>query len=133
MRLLRLKGAVKPFIARRRPSRMPTPGPFAIPPLTRFRRHRHESGHICVVLDGGFLEKDKTSWRDVGRGTVRVSGAARHDIDFSASGAVCLVMEVESDELENLETPRFFEKDSRLSALADAIANPSERTDAART
>ena len=105
---------------------------FPIPPLTRFRGHGHESGHICVVLDGGFVERDKSSWRDVGPGTVRVSGAARHDIDFSSNGALCLVMEVSTDEVGALNAPRFFENDPRLSALAYGIKSASEKTDAAR-
>lgn len=112
---------------------MTTANAYPIPPLTRFRRHGHEAGHICVVLDGGFVERDKSSWRDVGPGTVRVSGAARHDIDFSANGALCLVMEVSVDEVGALDAPHFFENDSRLSSLAYAVKSASDRTDAARS
>lgn len=104
---------------------------FPIPPRTKFRRHSHDSGHICAVLGGGFLERDKSSWRDVGPGTVRVSGGARHDIDFSDTGALCLVMEVSGDEVGTLNAPRFFENDSRLSALAFEIRSASEKRDAA--
>jgi AraC family transcriptional regulator len=110
---------------------MTTASAFPIPPSTRFRRHEHESGHICVVIAGGFVERNGKSWRDVAPGTVRVSGAARHDIDFSAKGAVCLVMEVTSDEIGQLGAARFFENDKRLSTLADRITQSSVATDIA--
>ncbi|MEP6509131.1 MAG: helix-turn-helix transcriptional regulator [Gemmatimonadales bacterium] len=106
---------------------------FPIPPLTRFRRHNHDSGHICAVLAGGFIERDKSSWRDVGPGTVRVSGGAHHDIDFSDNGALCLVMEVTSDEIGALGAPRFFENDLRLSALAYEMKTASDKGDAANS
>ena len=110
---------------------MTTASAFPIPPSTRFRRHEHESGHICVVLDGGFVERDGRSWRDVGPGTVRVSGAARHDIDFSAKGALCLVMEVTTEEIGALDSPRFFDDDKRLANLAHRIKRSSAETDIA--
>jgi AraC-like DNA-binding protein len=85
-----------------------------------------------MVLDGGFVEKHKISWRDVGAGTVRVSGAAWHDIDFSAQGATCLVLELDEPAFD-LGTPRFIENDLRLIQLgrhlrvSAASHNPVER------
>src|SRR5215207_8694612 len=75
-------------------STMSRPEAFPVPGATRFRKHEHDCAHLCMVLDGGFVERDRHSWRDVGLGTVRVSGSARHDIDFSSSGATCLVLEI---------------------------------------
>lgn len=65
---------------------MPHPPAFPIPPLTRWRRHEHPGPHLCAILGGGFLERDRDGWRDVGAGSVRVSGGARHDIDTGPSG-----------------------------------------------
>lgn len=90
---------------------------FAVPASTRFRKHAHDLPHVCVVLDGGFVEKDGKTWRDVARGTVRVSGAASHDIDFSAAGATCLVLEHDIGGI-SLTGSRFIESDQRLFGLA---------------
>lgn len=107
---------------------MTTADSFAVPASTRFRKHEHESAHVCVVLDGGFSERDRRSWRDVGPGTVRISGATRHDIDFGRSGATCLVMEVELD-TSILPRPEFIEGDERLFRLADGISRLSKQLD----
>ena len=93
---------------------------FPVPGNTRLRKHCHETGHICVVLDGGFVERDKSSWRDVGAGTVRVSGAARHDIDFGESGATCLVLEFDAP-IELPPSARFFDRDDGLMRIARSI------------
>lgn len=100
----------------------------AVPGSTRFRGHEHESAHVCVVLEGGFAERDRRSWRDVGPGTVRVSGATRHDIDFGRAGATCLVMEVELD-TSTLPRPQFIEGDERLLGLAAGISRLSKQSD----
>ena len=84
---------------------------FVVPASTRFRKHAHDSPHVCVVLDGGFMEREKKSWRDVARGTVRVSGAARHDIDFSPAGATCLLLEYDLKGFSSLHADAAFEKD----------------------
>ena len=103
-----------------------------IPGSTRFRKHEHDCGHICVVLGGGFIEREKHGWRDVGAGTVRVSGAATHDIDFGAGGATCLVMEFDAP-LSLPRSARFIENDRRLAAIARGIeqatcaADPASR------
>ena len=100
----------------------------AVPGSMRFRKHEHESAHVCVVLDGGFAERDGRSWRDVGPGTVRVSGAARHDIDFASAGATCLVMEADFS-TSTPPRPAFIEGDDRLVRLARGIARLSEQRD----
>jgi AraC family transcriptional regulator len=90
---------------------------FVVPASTRFRKHAHDSPHVCVVLDGGFVEREKKSWRDVAPGTVRISGAASHDIDFSPVGATCLVLEHDISGIAPADV-RFIESDPRLFSLA---------------
>ncbi len=107
---------------------MSLPDAFDVPPSTRFRKHEHDSPHVCVVLGGGFVERDGRTWRDVGPGTVRVSGAARHDINFSDAGATCLVIEEGLDGIP-LGNPRFIESDPRLFRLALHIRDSAKRVD----
>lgn len=94
---------------------------FAIPPGTRFRRHEHGSVHVCAVLEGGFLEREPDGWRDLAPGTVRVSGAARHDCDFGPAGARCLLLELDDAPLE-VATPRYLAGDPCLARLARDLA-----------
>ncbi|MEO8575388.1 MAG: AraC family transcriptional regulator [Gemmatimonadales bacterium] len=110
---------------------MTTPHAFPVPGSTRFRGHEHDATHICVVLDGGFVEREKHGWRDVAPGTVRVSGAARHDIDFSPAGATCLVLEVDDPPFSPLAAAKFIENDNRLGSLAREISNHSWKRDPA--
>jgi AraC family transcriptional regulator len=101
---------------------------FAIPPGTQFRRHEHGSVHVCAVLDGGFVEREPSGWRDVAPGTIRVSGAARHDCDFGPAGARCLLLELDDAPLE-VAAPRYLAGDGRLARLAcrlDAATKASE-------
>jgi AraC family transcriptional regulator len=109
---------------------------FPIAPGSRFRHHAHDSVHVCVVLDGGFLERDGHGWRPVGPGWLRVSAAARHDIDFGPAGARCLVLETHRqrapDLLSRLPRPRFLQPDIWLAQVARRIATVAERTDPAR-
>ena len=105
---------------------MDAPAAFVVPGDTRLRKHAHECGHICVVLDGGFVEREKHGWRDVGAGTVRVSGGASHDIDFSPNGATCFVMEFDAP-IELPPSARFFENDLQLVHIARRIGSTSER------
>jgi AraC family transcriptional regulator len=105
---------------------------FDVPGSTRFRNHEHDTAHICVVLGGGFMEREKSGWRDVSPGTVRVSAAASHDIDFSGNGATCLVLESISNHLVATVAPRFIENDTRLMALACGIDRASKSSDALR-
>lgn len=107
---------------------MSRPGAWFIPGDTRFRKHEHECGHICVVLDGGFVERDKYGWRDVAPGTVRVSGAAMHDIDFGTAGATCLVLEIDAP-VRLPHSLTFFENDKALASVAFSIRNHVEYGD----
>lgn len=109
---------------------MGIPESFAVPGDTRFRKHTHESGHICVVLDGGFVERDGHGWRDVSAGTARVSGSARHDIDFSPGGATCLVMEIDAP-IALPSSARFFENDLELGRIARRIGSAVHQNDPA--
>jgi AraC family transcriptional regulator len=103
---------------------------FAVPASTRFRKHSHDGLHVCVVLDGGFIEKDGKSWRDVAPGTVRVSGAASHDIDFSPAGATCLVLEDDIGGI-SLAGSLFIESDPRLFRIATELRDARARNDLA--
>lgn len=108
---------------------------FGIDPLTRLRAHEHPSLHVCVVLDGGFLEREGGAWRDVGPGTVRVSGAARHDIDFGPTGARCLVLEAgpgTGAALAALSRPRFLSADGWLATVIRRIDAAAARPDPAQ-
>ena len=109
---------------------MESPAAFDVPGDTRLRKHVHECGHICVVLEGGFLERDKHGWRDVGADTVRISGGASHDIDFNRDGATCLVLEFDAP----IALPRsatFFENDRQLVHVARKIGLTSRRNEPA--
>jgi AraC family transcriptional regulator len=109
---------------------------FGIPGRTRLRAHEHPSVHVCVVLSGGFLERDGGAWRDVGPGTLRVSGAARHDIDFGPAGARCLVLEAEpgtgADALAALARPRYLDADGWLAGIVRRIDAAATRADPAQ-
>jgi len=111
---------------------------FPIAPRTRFRDHEHPAVHACLVLDGGFQERDGAGWRDVGPGCVRVSAAARHDIDFGPSGARCLLLELApdsdapTDALRRLARPRFLAADPWLVRLAGRIDGAVTLVDPAR-
>lgn len=110
---------------------MTSPQAFPVPGLTRLRGHEHDMSHICVVLDGGFAERDKRTWRDVGPGTVRVSGAARHDIDFSPTGATCLVLEIDEPIVDRHSPATFIENDIRLGRVAREIQQATLKRDPA--
>ncbi len=102
---------------------------FAIPGSTRFRKHEHDTSHVCVVLQGGFTERESTGWRDVGAGTVRVTGAARHDIDFSKLGATCMVLDVDAESMAAPRSPLFIDRDEQLMAIAGRLDRYAKRVD----
>lgn len=106
---------------------------FTIPPSVRFHRHEHEGPHLCFVLAGGFLEQDNKSWVDVGPGSFRVSGAARHDINFGPAGARCLVLERDDPDWAGLARARFFSGDPWLLNLAHRFSATLDRPDPAAT
>jgi AraC family transcriptional regulator len=105
---------------------------FAIPAGTRFRRHEHGGVHVCVVLEGGFVEREASGWRDVAPGTVRVSGAARHDCDFGPAGARCLLLELDDAPLE-VDAPRYLAGDRLLAGLARRLDAVGSEADPARS
>jgi len=70
----------------------------AVPAGTRFRRHAHDGVHLCCVLAGAFVEAGRAGAESVEPGTVRVSPAARHDIDFGPMGARCVMIELGADD-----------------------------------
>jgi AraC family transcriptional regulator len=100
---------------------MPAVDAYTIAPETRFRRHEHAVPHVVAVLAGGFVEREADGWRDVGPGTIRVSGAARHDCDFGRAGARCLVLEVEDEALEPVAGARFLPVDGWLERVARGL------------
>jgi AraC family transcriptional regulator len=100
----------------------PLGGVFGVPSGTRFRGHEHEGVHLCAVVEGGFVEKAGRGWVDVGPGTVRISSAARHDIDFSPSGAQCLLLLPTLPGLATLSHPQFLSPDPWLSRLVGTVA-----------
>lgn len=104
---------------------------ITIAPGTRFRRHEHATAHVCAVLAGGFLERQADGWRDVGPGTIRVSGAARHDCDFGRAGARCVVIEVEEGALEPLPAARFLPADGWLAHIARGLEAAASAPDPA--
>ena len=100
---------------------MPLAHAFQIPARHRFRRHEHEGVHLCAVLRGSFAERDGRGWTRMDAGAVRISRAARHDIDFGPEGAWCLVVQPDDVELPRLPKPRFLDRDSFLSTLVDRL------------
>lgn len=103
---------------------------FPIRPGIRFRRHGHDIAHVCVVLDGGFIQREGRGWRDAGPGTIRASGGGWHDIDFGPQGARCLLLTVPDETLAHLTRPRFLAADPWLHRvtlqLAAAAAVPDD-------
>ena len=99
---------------------------FAIPAHQRFRRHEHPGIHLCAVVEGAFSERSGRTWTSASTGTVRVSGAARHDIDFGPDGASCLVLELDGAEVGVLPRPRFIEPDPWIARLVARFAQPPD-------
>ena len=109
---------------------------FGVDPCTRLRAHEHPSVHVCVVLGGGFVEREADGWRDVGPGTLRVSGAARHDIDFGPAGARCLVLEAGPGDgaaaLAELPRARFLAADGWIAQVIRRIEAADRPDDPSR-
>lgn len=101
-----------------------------MPSLTRFRGHEHEGVHLCAVVAGGFVEKSGRGWVDVGPGMVRISSSARHDIDFSQTGAQCLVLHPTVPGLNDLSGPRFLTGDPWMGRLVGTLAHRMAHTTA---
>lgn len=101
-------------------------GVHAIPPGTRFRGHEHDTVHLCAVLRGAFRERIASGETTLCTGSLRVSPAARHHIDFGPDGADCLIIEIHNDELAGAITRRYHRstlfEDRALFALARSMA-----------
>lgn len=67
----------------------------SVPPGARFRRHEHGGLHLCCVTRGGFAEAVRGGSQEVGEGAVRLSPAARHDLDFAPAGATCVLIHLD--------------------------------------
>jgi len=93
-----------------------------VPYDTRFRGHEHDGLHLCAVVAGGFVERNARGWADAGPGTVRISNAARHDIDFGRSGAQCLLLHPAGTSLTAPKNPQFLAPDPWLFSLLRTLA-----------
>jgi len=53
--------------------------------------HRHVNDYVCLVLSGGFVERQRNSWRERPKGSffIHRAGEIHHD-RFGSSGAICL-------------------------------------------
>ena len=75
-----------------------TIGPVAVeevilPPGLEMRGHEHERAHLCLVLEGGFEERQRTGAEWCAPGTLRLSPAGdRHDLRFGPAGGRCLLV-----------------------------------------
>jgi len=78
---------------------------FDIPPATRFTGHTHEGMHLCVVRAGAFAETVGRHAEVATTGVLRLSPAARHDIQFGPDGARCLLIEVGREDAAALRRP----------------------------
>lgn len=107
------------------PGRLHGAGIYAIPPATRFRKHEHDSVHICAVLGGAFRESIATRDTTLVTGSLRVSPAARHQIHFGPNGACCLVVEIRDAEIARVISQSYHRSavfhDRSLFALARSI------------
>lgn len=96
-----------------------------MPALLRLRGHGHAEPHLCIVLDGAFEERGGTSTL-VTAGTLRSSPAGdQHDLQFSHSGARCLIILLGDDLIEEAPLPkeRSFVRSARALANALEICN----------
>ncbi len=103
-----------------------------VAPATRFRRHEHDTLHLCGVLDGGFAEQRRRAegngYEAVTAGTIRVSPPAKHSIDFGPQGAVCVIIELGKSITLDAFGPRArpatvaFVQDRYASSLITALA-----------
>ncbi|HEV8480960.1 MAG TPA: AraC family transcriptional regulator [Candidatus Eisenbacteria bacterium] len=86
---------------------------------------------MSIVLAGGFVERSGRAWVDAGAGTIRVSPASRHDIDFSIHGADCLILHPRKLNVPEIERSRFLFADAwlwrvigKLNRRREAISRP---------
>lgn len=96
-----------------------------LPPHTKLRGHTHAEAHICLVVDGGFVERWRGRDRACGPGTLRISRAhVDHLIATASSTASCLVVEFPSERLLEYERPMQLDRDpSRFLDIPRSIFN----------
>ncbi len=105
-------------------------GTFRMGPHTDSGGHAHDGCTCVLLLEGKLRGTGRAHVADGRPGTLRVSAAARHDIDFGPAG--CPLPLVEADRgrrlavLHRLERPRFVEADGWLRDVVHA-SSPSVR------
>ena len=107
-----------------------------IPPRTALRGHGHSEAHLCLVREGGFVERWAGRDHVCGPGTLRLSRPqVEHQIDTQASAASCLVIEfpeslllghhallqLDHDPSRFFETPRWMRR--RAASLSAASSD----------
>lgn len=62
------------------------------------RTHGHERAHVCLVVDGAFLDRSTPrAARECGAGALRFSAPARrHELEFGPQGARCVLVELDA-------------------------------------
>ncbi len=99
---------------------------YLIPGGTIFRDHAHESTHLCAVIDGGMSEAVYKGTEELGPGSIRLSPASRHRIDFGPDTR-CLVFAVDDAAVRPLRRSVFFRGEPRLARLARAADAATRR------
>lgn len=105
----------------------------AMAPGLRLYGHVHDEPHLCFVLRGGFNERGCRGDVWCGPGTLRVSPAGdRHDLDFGAEGARCLLV-VSPPELDGeaaTDGPRRYLEGPWIGRQALALRTAAREVDA---
>ncbi|HEU4556527.1 MAG TPA: AraC family transcriptional regulator [Longimicrobium sp.] len=92
-----------------------------LPPGFALRAHVHDRAHLCLVLDGGFEERQRSGAEWCPAGTLRLSPAGdRHDLRFGPAGGRCLVVvatpELEDNDRLPLPLDRLYLREDALAA-----------------
>jgi len=108
------------------PGRLEGIGVYAIPPYTRFRKHEHDTVHLCAVLRGEFRERIVSSDTTLTTGSLRASPGSCHHIDFGPNGAHCLIVEIHAEDIARTITHSYrgsaVFRDESLFAIARSMA-----------
>jgi AraC-like DNA-binding protein len=93
-----------------------------VAPGFRLTRHEHDRPHVCAIVEGDFDESHHRGRKRCASGTTRVSPAGdRHNIEFGAEGANCLIVTIDDDcltESRSAFRERTFFEDAWLNAVA---------------
>jgi len=96
----------------------------------RLAGHGHDEPHLCLLVQGGFRERDRRRSRAVGPGTIRISAAGdQHDLAFTR-GSRCLVILVQpplATDLPRFRDLRMFLHDRGVAALLRRLVVELER------